>query len=345
MTYDKSDKLLRYILKKYTLNDFPCLYNQYKRYVENRPFEGLKILNSTPIFYNTLAKILPIVASGAKLSLRVPTFINSCTDTIKILKELDIKIIKHEPKDYEFDVILDCVGENVNVATNLGNAELTKSGIEKYRKSNSYFVNIDDSDCKYIEDYYGTAESLLRALEKINIDIQNKNIIIFGYGKVGSGIADLLASSGGNVFVVEKNQKIVNEIKHESILFTEHDKIYNFLSNADIVITATGVKDVISSNYKYEKFCRDRLILINMGAEDEFGRSFSGPEILNNKMPLNFILNEPTRLKFLDPTFALQNEAINFLKRHSRKDEERELRVPVHIESDIINIFKEAYKI
>ncbi|MBP5531380.1 MAG: hypothetical protein J6Y54_05065, partial [Lentisphaeria bacterium] len=39
----------------------------------------------------------------------------------------------------------------------------------------------------------------------------------------------------------------------------------------------------------------------------EFGADLPAERVLNAKRPLNFILDEPTRLKYIDPTMALDN--------------------------------------
>ena len=49
--------------------------------------------------------------------------------------------------------------------------------------------------------------------------------------------------------------------------------------------------------------------MVNMGVEDEWGSAIPPERMLNNKQPLNFILPEPTRLRYIDPTMALHNQA------------------------------------
>ena len=54
-------------------------------------------------------------------------------------------------------------------------------------------------------------------------------------------------------------------------------------------------------------------IIANMGVEDEFGRDVPVSRVLNEKRPLNFILDEPTHLKYIDATMALNNYGIEKL--------------------------------
>ena len=53
--------------------------------------------------------------------------------------------------------------------------------------------------------------------------------------------------------------------------------------------------------------------MVNMGVEDEWGKAVPPERMLNNKEPLNFILEEPTLLKFIDPTMALHNAGMQVL--------------------------------
>lgn len=56
-------------------------------------------------------------------------------------------------------------------------------------------------------------------------------------------------------------------------------------------------------------------ILANMGIYDEFGAHFSDKEVLNHKMPVNFILEEPTPMRYIDPEFYIHNlMALTFLE-------------------------------
>ena len=54
-------------------------------------------------------------------------------------------------------------------------------------------------------------------------------------------------------------------------------------------------------------------LIVNMGVEDEFGPGLPAERVLNNKQPLNFILDEPTHLKYIDATMALDNYGIGLL--------------------------------
>jgi adenosylhomocysteinase len=54
-------------------------------------------------------------------------------------------------------------------------------------------------------------------------------------------------------------------------------------------------------------WAKEDIIFANMGVEDEFGPDIPASRVLNNKEPLNFILPEPTLLRYIDPAMALSN--------------------------------------
>ena len=61
---------------------------------------------------------------------------------------------------------------------------------------------------------------------------------------------------------------------------------------------------------------KNSVLIANMGVEDEFGEKLSAERVLNNKLPLNFILDEPTKINYIDPSMALSNAAILKLLRN-----------------------------
>lgn len=50
---------------------------------------------------------------------------------------------------------------------------------------------------------------------------------------------------------------------------------------------------------------------------DEFGPQFDEHEVLNNKKPINFVLKDPTPIKYIDPEFYIHNlAALTLLQQH-----------------------------
>lgn len=141
--------------------------------------------------------------------------------------------------------------------------------------------------------------------------------VIFGYGKVGRGIAAALEGAGvskSNIVVVDVAEAPIWHAKKDGFINTIYfnkqrdpsaiNKIQFALANAFCAISATGIANVISDTFPKEFF--DKVaIKVNMGTYDEFGRSFNEYEVLFNKKPVNFILPDPTAVVYLDPVFKI----------------------------------------
>ena len=73
-------------------------------------------------------------------------------------------------------------------------------------------------------------------------------------------------------------------------------------------MTATGVPGAATAACPADVFIRSKALLANMGVEDEFGAGVPAGRVLEAKHPLNFILKDPTLMKYIDATMALHNE-------------------------------------
>ena len=79
-------------------------------------------------------------------------------------------------------------------------------------------------------------------------------------------------------------------------------------SGADLVIAATGIRDALAP---FAQLLLDSgALLVNMGADDEFGPDIPPERAVNRKRPVNFMLPEPTSTRYIDPTLALHNAGI-----------------------------------
>ena len=87
------------------------------------------------------------------------------------------------------------------------------------------------------------------------------------------------------------------------------------LNDADIVISATGIRGALAP---FAQLLLDSgALLVNMGADDEFGPDIPPDRAVNRKRPVNFMLAEPTSTRYIDPTLALHNAGILELMRAS----------------------------
>jgi adenosylhomocysteinase len=215
----------------------------------------------------------------------------------------------------DFDLILDCAGQFSFCHPKRGFVELTRSGVQFFEKSELPVYVADSGIVKRIETVLGTGDGYFRALEKLGYaDFEGKNLVVFGSGKVGCGIAlqgvqrgmnvrtvtDKLNSGAGTDFcdvLTRNNVQIVD--------FRDETSVSVAIGSADYLVTATGKKNVLSESAVASLLSNDRLIVANMGVEDELGKGVSADRALNAKAPLNFVLEEPTHLKYIDASLAL----------------------------------------
>ena len=74
---------------------------------------------------------------------------------------------------------------------------------------------------------------------------------------------------------------------------------------ADFIVSATGVAAALAEHAEILR--ESSAVIANMGVLDEFGTDVPAERVLNAKRPLNFILDEPTNIRYIDPTMALDN--------------------------------------
>ena len=130
---------------------------------------------------------------------------------------------------------------------------------------------------------------------------------------MGRGIARALLQAKVSLSLVEyKGCAGLPETVH-FIAADDKVQVSKAVKAADYVVTATGIENVIQDQYSIDDFIHSKAQLVNMGAEDEYGPECPEVCVLNNKQPLNFILQDPTQMHFIDPVFALYNECASLL--------------------------------
>lgn len=126
-------------------------------------------------------------------------------------------------------------------------------------------INVNDSVTKSkFDNKYGTRHSLIDGINRgTDVLIGGKKVLICGYGDVGKGCAESLAGQGARVSVTE-----VDPINALQALMDGFDvrTVEEAIGEADIVITATGNKDIITLDHM--KAMKNQAILGNIGHFD-----------------------------------------------------------------------------
>lgn len=300
----------------YPANKAPFMHKQFAQWKKTRPLEGLKVLHHVPLVPNTLLKIACLVIAGAEVVVSNPSFISPDPIAIAALKKAGISYVEkiEQLKDESFDLYFDCGAELYRTLSfpRLGAVELTATGDQFYRKSilKIPVINIDASLTKQMETLFGCVESAPRAIAQLTgCDVAKKTWLIFGFGKVGRGVAYYCVKNNVNFMIADTESQARSFAESFGIKTLDSNNksiLQNALMQAEIIVTATGKKGFLS---QYPKAWFQKKILANMGAEDEYGDQFHQDEVLNHKKPVNFVLDEPTSIEYIDPTFYAHNIA------------------------------------
>ena len=66
-----SDILAERVARSYARIEYPVLARQFADFGRTRPLAGLRVLDATPVFENTLAKHAALAAAGAQLAVGI----------------------------------------------------------------------------------------------------------------------------------------------------------------------------------------------------------------------------------------------------------------------------------
>ncbi len=126
-------------------------------------------------------------------------------------------------------------------------------------------INVNDSVTKSkFDNKYGCRESLVDGIRRgTDVMIAGKIAVVCGYGDVGKGSAESLRSQGARVIVTE-----IDPICALQAVMEGYDvlPIEDVVSKADIFVTATGNKSIITLDHM--RAMKDRAIVCNIGHFD-----------------------------------------------------------------------------
>lgn len=126
-------------------------------------------------------------------------------------------------------------------------------------------INVNDSVTKSkFDNKYGCKESLVDAIRRAtDVMLAGKVAVVAGYGDVGKGSAASLRGAGVRVIVTEIDPICALQAAMDGF---EVKKMDNAVPRADIVVTATGNKDIIAE--RHFRAMKDKTIVCNIGHFD-----------------------------------------------------------------------------
>lgn len=152
-----------------------------------------------------------------------------------------------------------------------GISEETTTGVHRlYERMNNGTlpipaINVNDSVTKSkFDNKYGCRESLVDAIRRAtDLMLAGKVAVVAGFGDVGKGSAESLKNAHVRVIVTEIDPICALQAAMEGY---EVKKMVDAVKEADIIVTATGNKNVI--NEQHFKLMKDKAVVCNIGHFD-----------------------------------------------------------------------------
>ncbi len=278
--------------------EMPGLMSLREEYADDKPLKGARIAGCLHMTIQTAVLIETLVALGAEVSWSSCNIFSTQDHAAAAIAAAGIPVFAWKGMtDEEFDwcieqtlyafedgnslnMILDDGGDLTNmvfdqhpdlVVNIKGLSEETTTGVHRLyeRQKNGTLVmpaiNVNDSVTKSkFDNKYGCRESLVDGIRRAtDIMIAGKVAVVAGYGDVGKGSAQSLQAAGARVIVTEIDPICALQAAMEGF---EVKKMDNAVSEADIIVTTTGNKDIIVG--RHFELMKDKAIVCNIGHFD-----------------------------------------------------------------------------
>jgi adenosylhomocysteinase len=220
-------------------------------------------------------------------------------------------------------------------------------------------ININDSVTKSkFDNKYGCRESCVDAIRRAtDIMIAGKVAVVAGYGDVGKGSAESLRGAGARVIVTEIDPICALQAAMEGY---EVKKMIDAVKEADIIVTTTGCRDIITGDHF--RLMKDKAIVANIGHFDiEIDVAWLNANYGHSKVEIkpqvdkytidgkDIILLAEGRLVNLGcatghPSFVMSNSFSNQviaqleLWQHSEKYENKVYMLPKHLDEKVARL-------
>ena len=278
--------------------EMPGLMSLRKEYRDEKPLKGARIAGCLHMTIQTAVLIETLVELGAEVTWSSCNIFSTQDHAAAAIAATGISVYAWKGMtEEEFDwcieqtlffgeeqkpltLILDDGGDLTNMVLdkfpeltkNLkGLSEETTTGVHRLyeRMENGTLpipaINVNDSVTKSkFDNKYGCRESAVDAIRRAtDLMLAGKVVVVAGYGDVGKGTAASFKGSNARIIVTEIDPICALQAAMEGF---EVKKIDDAILEADIVITATGNKNIIQG--KHFKALKDKAIVCNIGHFD-----------------------------------------------------------------------------
>lgn len=278
--------------------EMPGLMSIREEFGGSKPLEGARIAGCLHMTIQTAVLIETLIELGAEVTWSSCNIFSTQDHAAAAIADKGISVYAWKGmNEEEFDwcieqtlffgedreplnMILDDGGDLTNmvldkypelVAGIKGISEETTTGVlrlvERMKKGTLPIpaININDSVTKSkFDNKYGCKESLVDAIRRAtDVMLAGKVAVVAGYGDVGKGSAASLRGAGARVIVTEIDPICALQAAMDGF---EVKKMEDAVKRADIVVTATGNKDIIIG--KHFESMKDKAIVCNIGHFD-----------------------------------------------------------------------------
>ncbi|MBP7307431.1 MAG: adenosylhomocysteinase, partial [Saprospiraceae bacterium] len=278
--------------------EMPGLMSLREQYGNSKPLKGARVAGCLHMTIQTAVLIETLTALGAEVSWSSCNIFSTQDHAAAAIAEAGIPVFAWKGmNEEEFDwcieqtlfafsdgqplnMILDDGGDLTNMvldrypelAANIrGISEETTTGVHRLyeRVENGTLplpaININDSVTKSkFDNKYGCKESLVDAIRRAtDLMMAGKVAVVAGYGDVGKGSAASLKGAGCRVIVTEIDPICALQAAMDGFAVK---KMANAVSEANIIVTATGNKNILTA--EHFKAMKDKAVVCNIGHFD-----------------------------------------------------------------------------
>ena len=277
--------------------EMPGLMALRKEYKSKKPLKGAHILGCLHMTIQTAVLIETLVDLGAEVRWSSCNIFSTQDHAAAAIAKAGIPVFAWKgeteeeywwcvkqtiegKKDWKPNMILDDGGDLTalmhkdykDILKNVkGVSEETTTGVLALKKMEAKkellipAINVNDSVTKSkFDNLYGCRESLVDGIKRAtDVMMSGKVAIVAGFGDVGKGSAASLRQAGARVMITETDPICALQAAMEGY---EVVLMNDAIKDADIVVTATGNKDIVTADHMRDM--KDRAILCNIGHFD-----------------------------------------------------------------------------
>lgn len=278
--------------------EMPGLMSLREEFGQEKPLKGARIAGCLHMTIQTAVLIETLIELGAEVSWSSCNIFSTQDHAASAIAAANIPVYAWKGmNEEEFDwcieqtlfafeggkplnMILDDGGDLTNMVFDKypelaeginGLSEETTTGVlrlfDRERNGTLYTpaININDSVTKSkFDNKYGCRESLVDGIRRAtDVMIAGKVAVVAGFGDVGKGSAESLRGAGARVIVAEIDPICALQAAMEGF---EVKKMMDAVLEADIIVTATGNKDVVRG--EHFEIMKDKAIVCNIGHFD-----------------------------------------------------------------------------